>query len=218
MARPREYDEAALLAHAMEAFWSRGYRGTSIEDLVVETGVSRASLYSAYPDKHALFLESVRRYLDGVVNENVRRLMSAEPAGEAIRQFFLQLVDAPRARLRRGCLLTNCAVELGAEDKDASALVRQAFTRVENALHDRLVEARKAGALAAHIEPRSYARQLITLLQGVRVMARAGVDREMLKDAMHAALSGITVSPEKEATPGAPRIARQHKNRRGRGG
>lgn len=191
MSRPREYDEAALVSNAMDAFWSRGYRGTSIEDLVSETGVSRASLYGAYPDKRGLFIESIKRYLDDIVEDNVRRLSAVEPAGHAVRQFFLKLVDAPIARLRRGCLLTNTAAELGLKDKQAATLIRQALARVEAGLHKRLLEAKKAGELAQETNPRSYARQLITLLQGIRVMARVDVDRDTLRDAVHAALSPI---------------------------
>lgn len=175
----------------MHAFWSRGYRGMSIEELVSKTGVSRASLYNAYPDKRGLFIESLKRYLDEVVQDHIQHLYGVEPAGEAVRQFLLKLADAPLARLRRGCLLTNTAVELGIKDKQAAALVRHAFGRVEDALHQRLVEAKKAGDLAPYAEPRSYARQLITILQGIRVMARVGVERDTLKDAVRAALSPL---------------------------
>lgn len=191
MARPREFDEAALVSRAMQAFWSRGYRGMSIEELVSETGVSRASLYNAYPDKRGLFVEGVKRYLDEVVQGNVRRLYEVESAADAVRQFFLTMVEAPYSRLKRGCLLTNTAVELGAKDKEIAGLIRQAFVRVEDALHQRLAEAKKAGELPANVAPRSYARQLIAVLQGLRVMARVGVDRDTLRDAAGAALSPL---------------------------
>ena len=175
----------------MNAFWSRGYRRTSIEDLVSTTGVSRASLYNAYPDKRELFMVSVGRYLDEVMRDKVRRLNEVNPAGEAVRRFLFDLLEVPVVRLRRGCLLTNTAVELGFEDKGAAALIRREFALVENALHKRLVEARKTGELAEHVEPRAYARELITLAQGILVLARIGVDSDMLRDAVRAALSSI---------------------------
>ncbi len=194
MPRTKAYDETALLDRAMEVFWSRGYDGTSIQELVGTTGVNRASLYGAYPDKRALFVAGLHRYLDLVVEDNMRRLGAIEPAGEAVRQFFLKLVEAPIERLRRGCLLTNSAVELGLQDAEVAALVRGAFRRVEQALCDRLVEAQKANQLVAGAQPRALARLLITVLQGIRVMARAGVDRETMRDAVKSALSAIKVA------------------------
>jgi TetR/AcrR family transcriptional repressor of nem operon len=189
--RAKEYDEAALLDRTMEAFWSEGYDGTSIDVLVERTGVNRASLYSVYPDKRALFVAGVKRYLELVVDDNVRRLREAESPGEAVRQFFLKLVDAPIDRMRRGCLLTNSATELGLEDAEVAALIRGAFRRVECALCDRLVDAQKANQLAAGVRPKTLARLLITVLQGIRVMSRVGVDRETMRDAVNGALSGI---------------------------
>ena len=191
MGRPRAYNETAMLERAMEVFWRRGYDGTSIQDLVGRTGVNRGSLYGAYSDKRALFLASIKRYLDLIVADNIRRLGAVEPAGRAIREFFLQLVEAPLERLRRGCLLTNSAVELGMEDPAVAALIRGAFRRVERIICGRLVEAHMAGQLAADLQPQARARLLITVLQGIRVMARVGVDRAAMRDAVNCALAGI---------------------------
>ena len=191
MARPKAYDETAMLDRAMEVFWARGFDGTSIQNLVGKTGVNRGSLYGAYPDKRALFLASIRRYLDLVVEDNVRRLLAVEPAGEAIRQFFLGLVEAPLERLRRGCLLTNSAVELGMEDAQVAALIRGAFRRVEQVFCARLVEAKRVGQLTDGVQPEALARLLITVLQGIRVMSRVGADRVAMRDAVKSALSGI---------------------------
>lgn len=191
MPRAKAYDEVVLLDRAMETFWSQGYRRTSVEDLVGRTGVNRASLYGVYPDKHALFIGGVRRYLDQVVENNIRHLREVEPAGESVRQLFLKLVEAPIEQLRRGCLLTNSAVEFGMKDPEVAALVRKAYRRVELALSDRLVEAQAAGQLAKGVQPKALARLLLTVLQGVRVMARVGTDRDVMRDAVEISLAGI---------------------------
>ncbi len=55
MARPREFDEAQVLALARALFASQGYNGTSIDDLVRNTGLLRGSLYKAFGSKRNLF-------------------------------------------------------------------------------------------------------------------------------------------------------------------
>lgn len=191
MPRPRSYDETTLLDTAMQMFWSRGFELTSISDVVAETGVNRASLYAAYPDKRALFLASVQHYLERVSRENVERLRSVQPAAEAVRDFFLDLAGTPPRRAGKGCLLTNSAVEFGNGDPGISRLVRRAFTRMERVLAERLTEARQDGQLAAGVEPAAYARQLVVLIQGLRVMARVGVGRQLLMDAVESALQPL---------------------------
>lgn len=190
----------ALLGRAMETFWTRGYDRTSIEHLVGQTGVNRASLYSVYPDKRALFVAGIKRYLDLVVEDNIRRLREVDSPGEAVRQFFLKLVEAPIERIRRGCLLTNSAVELGMDDPEVASFIRRAFQRVEQALCDRLVEAQGKNQLATGVHPKTLARLLVTVLQGIRVMSRVGVDRETMRDAVAGALAAITIAPGGERT------------------
>ena len=54
MARPREFDEAAVLDAAMDCFWRNGYEATSVRDLATPfMGITGASLYNAFSDKRA---------------------------------------------------------------------------------------------------------------------------------------------------------------------
>lgn len=216
MPRPKAYNEAELLEQAMQAFWTRGYDRTSIQDLVGQTGVNRASLYGAYPDKRTLFIAGIRRYLDLVVEDNVRRLHAAEPAGEAVRQFFLKLVEAPVERMQRGCLLTNSAVEIGLGDEEVAALIRGAFDRVEQAIFDRLTDAQRANQLTEGAEPRALARHLVAVLQGIRVMARVGVGLDVMRQAVSSALSSIPAGQSGPSTAGGKsRRTAQRTPRRG---
>ena len=67
MPRIREFDPAIALDQAMHLFWQRGYGNTSIEDLVVATGVSRHGLYDVFESKHKLFLACLDHYQEVVV-------------------------------------------------------------------------------------------------------------------------------------------------------
>lgn len=51
----RKYDQ--VLEGAREVFLRDGFEGASVDDIVREAGVSKATLYSYFPDKRLLFLE-----------------------------------------------------------------------------------------------------------------------------------------------------------------
>ena len=193
MARSREYDHHELLTEATSVFWANGFARTTMDDIVKRTGVNRASLYAAYPDKRALFLASLQHYLETVTSKNLRHLERGEKASESIRSFFLRLISepTPEGHSVSGCLLTNTAVELGVADEDVTMLVRQAFSRVEEALRRRLTEARTQGDLSPDVEPEKLANHLLVLIQGVRVMSRLGVEKRLLKQAVESALQQI---------------------------
>ena len=190
MPRPKTYDQSGLLDAAMEHFWQRGYEKTSIGELVADTGVNRASLYAAFPDKRALFLAVVERYLSTRSRDNLERLRRTEPAADAIRSFFAEILSS-RASSRRGCLVTNSAVEFGVSDEQVARLVRKAMSRVEETLVVRLQQVADAGRLAKGVTPEQYARHLTVFLQGLRVMSRAGVPLKTLRNAMDSALWAI---------------------------
>lgn len=56
MGRTRSFDTDAVLAAAAGLFARLGYEATSVDDLVRELGVHRASLYGAFGSKRGLFV------------------------------------------------------------------------------------------------------------------------------------------------------------------
>ena len=52
MARPREFDEEKALDQAMRLFWTQGYQGTSLHDLLQTMGISKSSFYETFGQGH----------------------------------------------------------------------------------------------------------------------------------------------------------------------
>ncbi|TNF22833.1 MAG: TetR/AcrR family transcriptional regulator [Rhodobacteraceae bacterium] len=57
--RGRKFDQ--VLAGAREVFLAQGYEGASVDDIARAAGVSKATLYSYFPDKRLLFTEVASR-------------------------------------------------------------------------------------------------------------------------------------------------------------
>jgi TetR/AcrR family transcriptional repressor of nem operon len=193
MARLCAYDREELLRSATRLFWERGFAGTSVDDVVQATGVSRSSLYNAFPDKRALFLAALGHYLDTVTHAKLERLALGQRAAPAIRRFLLEIADErPSANApAHGCLLTNTAVEIGAREEEIAELIRKTFGRLERALAARLEEVRQQGDLPEDTDPKQFARQLLTLIQGLRVMTRLGMEPRVARDAVRSALAPL---------------------------
>lgn len=56
--RGRKFDQ--VLAGARDIFMSDGFEGASVDDIARAAGVSKATLYSYFPDKRLLFMEVAR--------------------------------------------------------------------------------------------------------------------------------------------------------------
>ena len=60
--RPRAFEADTALAQAMDVFWSDGFAATSLDDISAATGLNRPSLYGAFGDKRALYLQAYGQY------------------------------------------------------------------------------------------------------------------------------------------------------------
>ncbi|GAA0420187.1 TetR/AcrR family transcriptional regulator [Streptomyces luteireticuli] len=190
MARTKEFDPDAALRAALELFWRKGYEATSLQDLVDHLGVNRGSIYATFGSKHALYLRALDRYCEDKSDVAMGVLGRPGPALPAVRDLLLlytaESLDDPH---RKGCLVTNTAVEVLPGDAQAERRVETALTELETALTGALVRARNQGELAGDADPRALARFLVTFLQGLRVIGKTADARRRLEDAVESALS-----------------------------
>ncbi len=56
MGRHFEFNRDETLSKAMSVFWQKGYKATSMKDLVDEMGIQPGSIYNTFGDKHSLFI------------------------------------------------------------------------------------------------------------------------------------------------------------------
>ncbi|WP_350347629.1 TetR/AcrR family transcriptional regulator [Agromyces sp. G08B096] len=154
MARPRQFDEPALRAAALEAYWTHGFERTSVGDIAAAGGVGNGSLYAAYGSKLGLFLVVLEEYCRGRV-ELVRSAMATPGGtGDAIRALLEAVIaDCAAQPARRGCLMLNSLAEFGERQPEVLELCQGATRDMEQAIADRIAPdvAGPAHVLAAEI-------------------------------------------------------------------
>lgn len=176
----------------MQVFWSHGYGGTSIQDLVDATGVNRASLYATFGDKERLFLAALDHYVAEVSAVRTTELRNAASARDGPARYFEGLVAFGVGQGRGlGCMLTNAAVELAPHDPTVAARLKASFQRVETVLEETIRRGQAAGEFAQDRDPRTLARFLLTVIQGLRVLMRAHADEAELRAVVNTAVGAL---------------------------
>src|SRR5258708_19142689 len=118
--RPREFDTEAAVERAMDVFWSGGYHGTSLPDLLEATELSRGSLYAAFGDKHGLFLRALDRYIDDALARLDCDLDPRKNALAGLRACLAGYVERTNGVAgQRGCLVVATALGMAAHDTEA---------------------------------------------------------------------------------------------------
>lgn len=192
--RPRAFDAQQALARALDVFWSRGYAGTSVQDLVDELAVQRGSLYAAFGDKHSLYLKAVELY-DKRNREQLQAMLRSGPVLPVLRRMLIEpatLTGAPeRAEGRRGCLVGNTTAELVPGDDAARALAAAAYEGFIEVVGNALRRAQAEGEVTSSVTPEAQAQLLLVLFQGSALVSRATRDSDRLAAGIDAALDSL---------------------------
>lgn len=189
MARPRKFDEEAVLEAAVQCFWDRGYAATSVQDLVGGTGLAAASLYNAYGDKRSMFRTALGHYVEGGLGERMRRCMALPPR-RAIETFFEEILSRSlKDRGHKGCMLVNSAVELAPHDPEFRKIIAGVLDRIEGFFRGCIEKGQVDGSIARALPAEVLARHLLGVMMGVRVLARVRPERKLLEGVIGPALA-----------------------------
>ncbi len=191
MGRPYEFDREKTLSKAMDVFWEKGYKATSIEDLVNHMGIKRGSLYNTFGDKRSLFIAAVEYYGESVTSETIKVLSSpGSPLGN-IKKFFDTLAKTPSDRKTRGCLVSNTVVELAPHDEKVAEVVKGILKKIQSAFLECLNRAVTEGELPNDTDTTVLSHFLASSTHGLIVTGKSSADPRESKDVVKVILSAL---------------------------
>lgn len=173
----------------MVCFARQGYRATSMDDVVRESGLSVGAIYSYFPSKEDLFLALSDERSDqalAYMNDVFRRPGSmAEKSREAVEYFFNMLSDE---------LLTmaRVTVEFMSEAAKSDRLKerqQQRCERLRQFFRWLLSEGQAKGEVREDVDVNAAAELMLALNQGLLLLSAAGLRRESLEALKPAYLS-----------------------------
>jgi len=185
--RPRSFDEAKALEKATQVFWSKGYDGVTIDDLVAGMGVGRPSLYSIFGDKRTLFLRVLKAYAETKGALAAQALVSPRTLRDSLAAFLRHVVEtATEEGCAPGCLLV-CVAPL-VDDAEVRQFLQNAVAGAVALVERRFRDGISAGEIPSDFPAAARASQVLDLARGLTMRARMGTPRKtLLKDAEEAA-------------------------------
>ncbi|MEM7093122.1 MAG: TetR/AcrR family transcriptional regulator [Actinomycetota bacterium] len=112
--RPPEFDRAAVLDAAVFAFWTGGFKATTVGELERATGADRSTLYKSFGGKNGLYESAAERYVQMASEQLFSKLHDGEAGIEDVLAFIDTLDASYRAGQPRGCFIVN---DMGAVDE-----------------------------------------------------------------------------------------------------
>ncbi len=185
--RPRSFDEQDALEKAIQVFWSKGYDGVTIDDLVAGMGVGRPSLYAVFGDKRTLFLRVLNAYAEKTGALAAKALLSPQALRASLASFLRHTVKSVTEEgCASGCLLVSVAPLV--DDAEVRQFQRSATAAAVAMVERRFRDGISAGEIPSDFPVAARASQVIDLVRGLTVRARMGTPRRtLLRDAEEAA-------------------------------
>jgi AcrR family transcriptional regulator len=216
LGRPRSFDEMEALEKATQVFWSKGYDGVTIDDLVAGMGVGRPSLYAVFGDKRTLFLRVLRAYAETRGALVAKAIFSPQPLRDSLASFLRYIVEsATEEGSAVGCLLV-CVAPL-VDDAEVRQFLQNAAAAAVALVERRFRDGISAGEVPSDFPVAARASQVIDLSHGLAMRARMGTPRKtLLRDAEEAA--DLVVLLPRETSRGSSESARKVRRPRARPG
>jgi TetR/AcrR family transcriptional regulator, copper-responsive repressor len=200
--RPRAYDAEAALKQATETFWKTGYAGTSLDSIAAATGMNPPSLYAAFGNKHALYLEALARYWQISLAATREALAEDRPLAEALMLAFeaaLSIYFSGKGNAR-GCFVLGTAIVESVEDAAIRSSVAQGLRKIDADFEARFAAARERGELKPDADPAALAVVASATMHSIAIRARAGARRSELREVARKAVSVICGCPVEAAS------------------
>lgn len=178
--RPRTFDPDQVLENAMQLFWSQGYEATSLQDLLLATGLSKSSLYESFGNKQSLFEAAFTRYFDSRAKQMRERLEHADSPLDFIHGCLLSVLDDAQQGTPRGCMLVNVANEFSTADPAVQPLIELATRRFRQVFELAFEQAQACGELSDSRPPAALALYMHCAMSGLRTQTKSAIAQKDL--------------------------------------
>lgn len=161
-----------IIKLAFDSFYEHGFHATGVDKLLLQSGISKRTLYKYFPTKEDLIKEAILFYGKNSFGEMIKKIEAKHKnPGDKILAIF----DAKHKKLKEdnymGCFAINAALEFDGKNKK----IESECLKVGSCLQEFILKNCKA---AKYKNPKKLAQQIVILLQGATVYAQSCRDKK----------------------------------------
>ncbi|MFD2205611.1 TetR/AcrR family transcriptional regulator [Kiloniella antarctica] len=193
--RPRKMDPETVLETAMKVFWNKGFDGTSMTDLVNETGMAKPGLYACFGDKESLYKKALSHYNNSFGSPAIDELRNSnDPLKVRVRNFLNNVAHSMLDKNNpSGCFVVNSLVQGASQHTEMEAIGQKYDQNRRSAFIEIFEKSQQKGELPPEVDAKALAEFFSAQSLALGVLGRANASRETITSIVDIAL---TVLPE----------------------
>ncbi|MBL7930684.1 MAG: TetR/AcrR family transcriptional regulator [Bacteroidia bacterium] len=192
MPKVKQFDRVKVLDAASTIFHQKGYNGTSIDEILKATGLSRSSLYDTFKDKHNLYLQSLEHYKgkekEFYDNVDQKKLNGLQKIEHLFKEVVNHLVNNPGDN---GCLMVNAAAEMSKQCEKTAEVICNNKDNMQELFANWLAEAQESKAIKLSNPPKSYGPYLYNALCGLKILSQSGSSKSELNNVVKVTMDAL---------------------------
>ncbi len=192
MPKVKQFNRTLVLSAAAQIFQSKGYNGTSIDEILKVTGLSRSSLYDSFSDKHTLYLQALEHYKNNqdAAFESVdkKEMNGLEKIEYLFKEAVNHLVANPNDN---GCLMVNAAAEMSKMCIKTSEIICNNKENMQEIFTEWLSDAQNQKVIKLSKPVKSYGSFLFNALCGLKVLSQSGASKNELNNVVKVTLEAL---------------------------
>jgi TetR/AcrR family transcriptional repressor of nem operon len=192
MPKIKQFNKEKVLEAASNIFRQKGYNGTSIDDILTATGLSRSSLYDSFNDKHNLYLQALEFYKNNeqahyekVDEKPVNGLQKIEVMFKEVVNHLIEHPDD------NGCLMVNAAAEMSKQCYKTQQVICNNKDEVQDILTTWLNDAQEKKVVTLSKPVKTYSQFIYNTLLGLRVMSQSKASKNELLNVVKVTLDSL---------------------------
>ena len=176
--KKRVLDGATHLIH------TRGFRATSVGEIISAAGIKKGGLYHHFLSKDQIGLE-VLECMEHKFMEFLDEVLSGSQSGEALEHFFDSILMKHReAGFVGGCIFGNMALEMADDNKSFADTTAKIFFKWIQKIENVVQSAQEDSQVRRDIPARFLAQHIVMAIEGGIMLSRLTKDETPLKECL----------------------------------
>ncbi len=172
----------------MDVLWSKGYNGTSVNDIVQAADVPKGSFYFYFKSKEDFTVQAINQYFDTMMVPGLQilsdRCMTAKERLIALYEYKINLMRGS-GKCSTGCMACN----IGSEMAEHSEKIRNAIAAKEEIFRNKLVqvveEAQKDGDVSDTVRARDLVKFMEDAGKGAMMSMKLTQSMDSIENVFH---------------------------------
>jgi len=178
-----ETTRLTILQKAFELIYTNGYRTTSIDDIIAQTGVTKGAFYYHFKNKDEMGLAVIQELLSSDNYDSFSNMLqkTGNPVKDIYQLMKYLLIDTDMMVVEYGCPVGNLTQELSTFNRDFAAALQKLAAHWQQEMETSINNGKKAGFIRKDVNSKQVVYFIVSGYWGIRNFGKMDGNKDSYK-------------------------------------